>query len=59
MEIRKDRTKEKRPIIYSDSFKLKVIGEVLNGEITKAEARRVYCKQKHSGLFQQLSWKHN
>jgi len=42
METRNPRTKAKRLLIYSESFKLKVIDEVLQGKLTKAEARRVY-----------------
>jgi transposase len=36
---------------FTDSFKLKVIGEILNGEISKEEARRKYGLGGKSGIL--------
>ena len=52
MEIRKNRSKEKTANVYSESFKLKIIDEVLNGEITKAEARRIYGIRSKNAILE-------
>ncbi len=36
---------------YSESFKWKVVEEVLNGEITQAEAKRKYGIKSHSAIL--------
>lgn len=52
MEITKKKTKELAPSIYSESFKLKVIRKVLNGQLTKAEARRIYGIRSKNAILE-------
>ena len=52
MEIGKNRSKGKTGQIYSESFKLKVIDEVLKGEITKSEARRIYGIRSNNAILE-------